>query len=465
MATEYNPSFEDMYPVNDDALFEDFRDALVIFIDRIKNLCNNVISNSAFSELSIAHTHLCKLGMPSEKVMGKRQIRAWKNLLIEIEPLDFMYFFDKENEMNGQLQIGTSESGDIICETEKGDIPDSWHEDKNKLTQFLAEKLEKLEIYREMIESRQSNVQADPDRKTGCKMTKNISDVIKDIGNKAEAFLGKQDVFKKKLDPIFDEIREFEQKILEHIEGMPKTNRELERKKLIATMSDKDRADPQKQVELKEALKKINRKYQREKIPELLTWSEKPPKEGYIWVSNHCGGVHAPHFLTYYPEEKYGNFVGWIPESLFKNEPISTLSSLAWGNPQPQNIDLLAYQYAIIAILHDAPRIGQSCQTLYFDLSGEDVASRVAFEFVRLARFCANERHISLSNVKTTIITRFYNALKSVELDLGKVADMGQEDSKSNMSGMTWQEAQKKAETLVDEKGYLGFQKLAKAVG
>lgn len=170
MATEYNPSFEDMYPVNDDALFEDFRDALVIFIDRIKNLCNNVISNSAFSELSIAHTHLCKLGMPSEKVMGKRQIRAWKKLLMEIDSLEFMYFFDTEHEMHGQLQIGTSESGDIICEAEKGDIPDSWHEDKNKLTQFLAEKLEKLEIYREMIEARQSNVQADPKTKGQVKM-------------------------------------------------------------------------------------------------------------------------------------------------------------------------------------------------------------------------------------------------------------------------------------------------------
>jgi hypothetical protein len=41
----------------------------------------------------------------------------------------------------------------------------------------------------------------------------------------------------------------------------------------------------------------------------------------------------------------------------------------------------------------------------------------------------------------------------------------GKNATKSNVSGMPWQKARKKAEALVDEKGYLGFQKLTKAVG
>jgi predicted transcriptional regulator len=39
------------------------------------------------------------------------------------------------------------------------------------------------------------------------------------------------------------------------------------------------------------------------------------------------------------------------------------------------------------------------------------------------------------------------------------------EEQKSNISGMTWQQAKTKAEALVREKGYLGFVKLIEAVG
>jgi hypothetical protein len=39
------------------------------------------------------------------------------------------------------------------------------------------------------------------------------------------------------------------------------------------------------------------------------------------------------------------------------------------------------------------------------------------------------------------------------------------ETQRSNVKGMSWQEAQKKAEVLVDEKGYLGFGVLREAIG
>lgn len=221
-------------------------------------------------------------------------------------------------------------------------------------------------------------------------MAKNISDVIKDIGDKAEAFLGKKYLFKAKLYPIFDEIREFEEKILEHIGGMPKIT---------------NRRSP----------------------PKLRKYSKKAPEEGYIWVSNSRGGTS--HFTIYYPTERYGHFVGWVPKSLFENDPLSTLFSLAWACPQPQDIDLLAYQYAIVAIMHDVPRIGQSCQTLYFDSSGNDIASRAALDFERLVLICAQNPITPPSRTITTrIIARLYNALKSVELDLGKVTGVKQED-------------------------------------
>ncbi len=220
-------------------------------------------------------------------------------------------------------------------------------------------------------------------------MTKNINEIIEQIGQKAESFLTKKDLFKTKIDPIFDEIREFEKKILKHVEAMPEK---------ICTW-------PWPNISVGRAKELLN---------------------DYIWCSNILSGT--THFDIYYPLAKYGHFVNWIPKRLLENDPVSTLFRLAWGCEQPQNIDLLAYQYAIVAMIHDELRIGQSCQTLYFDSSGDDVASRTAFEFVRLARLCAND---PISRVTTTIITRLYNAHKSVELDLDKVAgDAIQEQAK-----------------------------------
>ncbi len=47
----------------------------------------------------------------------------------------------------------------------------------------------------------------------------------------------------------------------------------------------------------------------------------------------------------------------------------------------------------------------------------------------------------------------------------GEVVAQGREKPGSNVKGMTWQQAQEKAEVLVDEKGYLGFKKLYEAIG
>ncbi|MHC4637383.1 MAG: hypothetical protein ACYTBP_12405 [Planctomycetota bacterium] len=57
---------------------------------------------------------------------------------------------------------------------------------------------------------------------------------------------------------------------------------------------------------------------------------------------------------------------------------------------------------------------------------------------------------------------------KPEEPELGSKSALISEEkktAKSNVSGMPWQEAQKKAEALVDEKGYLGHKKLYEAIG
>lgn len=148
---EDNPSFEDMYPENNEGLSVDFRDALVIFIDRIENYLNNHLSNSALYGLSIAQTELCKLGMPTDKAMNKRQVRAWKEMLMEIEPFSFMSYFDKVCEENSRPKKSIQISGLPFYQYKQDDASRSWKTLEGELKKILTNILGKLKVYKETI--------------------------------------------------------------------------------------------------------------------------------------------------------------------------------------------------------------------------------------------------------------------------------------------------------------------------
>src|SRR3989339_891637 len=82
MIPEYNPSFEDMYPINEDALYEDFYDALVKVVYGIKNLLENDISTSSVWELACTLREMANLGMPKSSIVNERHRKAWKKMLL-----------------------------------------------------------------------------------------------------------------------------------------------------------------------------------------------------------------------------------------------------------------------------------------------------------------------------------------------------------------------------------------------
>lgn len=226
-------------------------------------------------------------------------------------------------------------------------------------------------------------------------METSISDVILEIGKKAGIFLDKQEKFKKKLDPIFNDIESFGGKILEHIKNMPKFDRS-----------------------------KGNKQH------ELLTASDNPPKKDYIWCSNYCGTGQATNTLIIvYPwDEQNGHFVGWMPSNLFNNNPIEKLLSMAVHytelsikKPPIKSEELLNYQYATVAILHDIPNLINR-RLLYFS-NQDSISVRVGKRFIE---YLGN-------NNDPQLINQLYNAYQSVKIDIETLNFCGTHQPEFNM--------------------------------
>ncbi len=229
-----------------------------------------------------------------------------------------------------------------------------------------------------------------------------LNEIIEYVGQQATTLLlpGYKAVFKEKLDPYFKQISAFRKKLAPHI------------------------------VELK---KEIDKYYKEDVKSELLNMDKQPAGE-YIKCSNEV--VRPPYFDIYCPQTEWGHIWGWMPENAYRNEPLRQLLSYAnyWGKPEEKNMTL--FQFAIVAIIHDALRLENGCKLIYFG-SGDDFADRVASKFM----------HKLSENTNSKVLNRLKNAVDSVMIELencvkpgGKAGD--EKHSTNNDTGWVFKTGQ-----------------------
>ena len=233
-----------------------------------------------------------------------------------------------------------------------------------------------------------------------------LDEIRHHIEIEAEMFIKPQSkaVFKKTIEPYFQEVSAFKKNLDVYV------------------------------LELKKAIDKYLEKNTKSKFLDM----DNSPGKDYIKCSNHT--PTPPYLDVYYPEREYGHIWGWIPQKAYKNDPLGQLLSYAnWPEPEKQNLTM--FQFAMVAILHDAPNIENGCNLIYFG-SGDDLADRVALEFMNVIVNDEN-REIKTPFARAQgkrVIYRLKNAFDTVkiklgdnETDLAKLpAETGQENKKQD---------------------------------
>ena len=201
----------------------------------------------------------------------------------------------------------------------------------------------------------------------------------------AETFITPQSkaVFKKIIEPYFQEVSAFKKKLDVYV------------------------------LELKKEIDKHLKKNTNNKFLNMY----KSPGKDYIECSNHIPTPDAPYLHVYYPDSEYGHIWGWIPQKAYKNDPLPRLLSYAnWPEPEKQNLTM--FQFAVVAILHDAPNIGNGCNLIYFG-NGDDLADRVALEFMNVI---VNDKNTVITPhgraQHKRVIARLKNAFEMVKINL-----------------------------------------------
>jgi hypothetical protein len=100
---EVSLSPEEYFGTNEKATFENYRDALIILIDRIENLQKNNFSSTSVFELSEAISKMVDLGLPTKKIMTEEHILKWANILSLVDHwvyVDLLRSAEREKEYN-----------------------------------------------------------------------------------------------------------------------------------------------------------------------------------------------------------------------------------------------------------------------------------------------------------------------------------------------------------------------------
>lgn len=253
-----------------------------------------------------------------------------------------------------------------------------------------------------------------------------LDEIRHHIEIEAETFIKPQSkaVFKKTIEPYFQEVSAFKKNLDVYV------------------------------LELKKAIDKYHKKNTKSK---LLDMYNRPGKD-YIKCSNSTPPIDTPYLDVYYPEREYGHIWGWIPQKAYKNDPLKRLLSYAsWGKPEGQ--DLTMFQFAIVAILHDAPNIENGCNLIYFG-SGNDLADRAALVFMKVIGSDENRR------IKTPfaraqgkrVINRLKNAFDTVKIKLGdnenniaiRPAGKGENNTPAKRESWHWKLYEKTLKVIVE---------------
>lgn len=221
-----------------------------------------------------------------------------------------------------------------------------------------------------------------------------FDEILECVGIEAETFLQLQSkaVFKKTIEPYFEEVSAFKKNLDVYI------------------------------FELKKEIDKYLKDNPKSKFLDMYN----RPAKNYIKCSNHIPSIDAPYLDVYYPETEHGHIWGWIPRKAYKNDPLPRLLSFAgWGEIEEQNLTL--FQFAIVAILHDVPNRKlrrqdlrkTGCNLIYFG-SGDDLADRAALEFMGVVVSDEN-RTMKTPHARgqgKMVIDRLKNAFDTVKIKL-----------------------------------------------
>ena len=79
-------TFEDMYPTDEEASFWEYRDALVIAVDRLETFCSKERRAGTYNTFYEAAVTLLSLGVPHEGAMPPKIISRWREVLTSFEP-------------------------------------------------------------------------------------------------------------------------------------------------------------------------------------------------------------------------------------------------------------------------------------------------------------------------------------------------------------------------------------------
>ncbi|MDD5011820.1 MAG: hypothetical protein PHQ00_06830 [Phycisphaerae bacterium] len=150
-----NPSFEDIYPINEDALYEDFYDALVLVVYKIENLLENDVSTSSVWELTCTLQKFCALGMPKPGILNDRQQRAWKNILEKVDRYYVLCDFQAEQSAREDNTSKKPLNGLFYCSEKQRYINNklfsNWKEHKDFIKYHFKEILPELKAIQKML--------------------------------------------------------------------------------------------------------------------------------------------------------------------------------------------------------------------------------------------------------------------------------------------------------------------------
>ena len=95
-----------------------------------------------------------------------------------------------------------------------------------------------------------------------------------------------------------------------------------------------------------------------------------PPNRGMVWVSNYTlsTSLHLDGLPFYAPVTRPDAWVaGWMRGDLWANDPMGELRAMIDGQGEGGRfLDVRTFQYLLVAVDHDAPRLGEPANRLYF---------------------------------------------------------------------------------------------------
>jgi len=216
-----------------------------------------------------------------------------------------------------------------------------------------------------------------------------VNEIIETVSGKSEILLKPENkaIFKEQLDPYFERVTDFKNSLDKHVQK-------------LRNLTGKD-------------------KYEKSqgKTKHKLIDMDKEPGKDYIQCSNISIYTTTPNYFdVYYPSSKYGDILGWIPKNAYQDNPLDQLLIKATGAPQDDN-NLSLFQFAIVAILYDAPRLNDGCSLIYFG-RGNELADRAALTFIQTLEIFTRDYHGYKSNTTKRIINRLQNAIDTIFIEL-----------------------------------------------